>query len=105
VKFSRLLFYLFYLIGEIYVQGFFVIKMILSGVRVDIVEANTKLKSDFLRAVLISSVTLTPGSIPLGLEGETLTVLNLGSTKDENAYQVVDSLRARLEKKLIKAQK
>lgn len=105
VRFSRLWFYPLYLIGEIYVQGFFVIKMILSGVRVDIVDANTKLKSDFLRAILVSSVVLTPGSVPLGLEGEKLKVLNLGSASDEDAYQVVDALRARLEKQLTKAQK
>jgi len=105
VKFSRLLFYPFYLIGEIYVQGFLVIKMILSGVRVDIVEADTKLKSEFLQALLISSLTLTPGSVPLGLQGKTLTVLNLGSAKGEDAYQVVDRLRARLENKLSKAQR
>ena len=105
VSFPRLFLYPFYLIGQIYIQGFLVIKMILTGVRVDIVEAKTELKSDFLKAILINSITLTPGSIPLNLDGDTLTVLNLGSTKEEDVHQVVDSLRNRLEKRLIKAQK
>jgi len=105
VKFSRLLFYPFYLIGQIYIQGFLVIKMILSGVRVDIVEVKTGLKSEFLQAILINFITLTPGSVPLGIEGETLTVLNLGSAKDEEAYRVVETQRARFEKILIKAQR
>jgi len=105
VCFQKLLLYPFYLIGQIYVLGFLVIKMILTDVRVDIVSTNTKLKSDFLRAVLIHSVTLTPGSVPLGLEGETLTVLNLSSKKDQNIRQVVDAQTAQLEKPIIKAQK
>ena len=97
--------YPFYLIGQIYIQGFFVIKMILTGVRVDIVEAQTELKSDFLKAILMNSITLTPGSIPLELEGKTLTILNLASASDENADESLDNLRARLEKQLAKAQK
>jgi len=106
VRFHRLPLYFLYLIGQIYIQGFLVIKMILTGgVRVDIVEAKTELKSDFLRAILISSVTLTPGSVPLGLEGETMMVLNLGSAKGEDPFEVVQALQARLEKRLIKAQK
>jgi len=105
VKFSRLLFYPFYLIGQIYIQGFLVIKMILSGVRVDIVEVKTGLQSEFLQAILINFITLTPGSVPLGIEGETLTVLNLGSAKDEEAYRVVETQRARVEKILIQAQR
>ena len=105
VYFTKLFLYPFYLIGQIYIQGFLVIKMILTGVRVDIVEVHTKLKSDFLRAIFISSVTLTPGSVPLELNGEVVTVLNLNSKKDGDACKVAEAQRARLEKRLIKAQK
>ena len=104
VNFLRLLFYPFFLIGEIYLMGFLVIHMILTGARVDIVDVKTKLKSDVLKTALLNSITLTPGSIPLDLKGDTVTVLNLGSTKNDDPHQAVDKLRARLEKRLIKAQ-
>ena len=108
VKFSRLLLYPFYLIKEVYVQGILLIKMILFGnVRVDVVHVETELTSDFLRAILMASITMTPGSITLGLEEKILTVLNLSNAKDtkESAYQAIDEQRADMERKLIRAQK
>jgi len=108
VKFSRLLLYPFYLVKEIYVQGFRLIKTILFGdVRVDMVDVETELKSDFLRAILMASIIMTPGSITLGLEEKTLTALNLSNAKDtpEHAYQAVDKQRADMERRLIRAQK
>jgi len=108
VRFSRLLLYPFYLIKEIYRQGFLVIKIILSGaVRVDMVDVQTELKSEFLRAILMASITMTPGSITLGLEEKTLTALNLSNAKDppESAHQAVDEQRADMERRLMRAQK
>ena len=104
VNFLKLILYPFYLIGEIYWVGFLVIRMILTGARVDIVDVKTKLKCDVLKTILLNSITLTPGSIPLDLKDDTITVLNLGCAKNEDAFQAVDKLRARLEKRLIKAQ-
>jgi len=105
VRFFRLIPYGFFLLVGIYVQGFVVIKRILTGARLDIVEVKTELKSDFLKALLVNSITLIPGSISLNLEGDTITVLNLGHPNDENIYQSVNSNRSWLEKKLLKAQK
>jgi len=105
VRFLRLIPYALYLITAIYVQGFVVIKRIVTGARLDIVEVKTELKSDFLKALLVNSITLIPGSISLNLEGDTITVLNLGHPKDENAFRSVNNNRTRLEKKLLKAQK
>ena len=105
VRLLRLIPYGFYLIGAIYVQGFVVIKRILTGARFDIVEVETELKSDFLKALLVNSITLVPGSISLNLEGDKLTVLNLGHPKDEDAFRAVNESRIRMEKKLLKAQK
>ncbi|MCL2426739.1 MAG: Na+/H+ antiporter subunit E [Oscillospiraceae bacterium] len=105
VRFLRLIPYALYLIVGIYVQGFVVIKRILTGARLDIVEVKTELKSDFLKALLVNSITLIPGSISLNLEENTITVLNLGHPKDENVHQSVDDNRVWLEKKLMKAQK
>lgn len=105
VSFRRLVLYPFYLIYEIYRAGFAVIRMVSKDVRVDTVDVPVTLKSDFLRAVLLNSIVLTPGSCPVGLEGNTMTVLNLAKTTDDNSLEVVDSLRKRLEAQLIKAQK
>jgi len=105
VRFSKLILYPFYLIGQIYTQGFVVIKIILTGFRVDIVTTRTSLQSDFLKAMLINSITLTPGSIPLDLQHGKLTVLNLSHKDEENATETVDQLKARLEKRLIRAQR
>ena len=105
VRFSKLILYPFYLAGQIYLQGLVVIKIIFTGGRVDIVKTKTSLQSDFLKAMLINSVTLTPGSIPLDLQGGKLTVLNLSHKHEKNVIDVVDQLRARLEKRLLRAQK
>ena len=104
VNFLKLILYPFYLIGEIYWMGFLVIRMILTGARVDIVDVETKLKCDVLITILLNSITLTPGSIPLDLKDDVITVLNLGCAKSEDAHEAVDNLRGRLEKRLIKAQ-
>jgi len=104
VRFSRLLLYPITLIGEIYVQGLQVIRFIIIGAKADIVKVETTLKSDFLKALLMGSVTLTPGSVPLDLEGQTMTVLNLGRKEGGDAQEMVETLTARLEKRMIKAQ-
>ena len=104
VRFSRLALYPFTLIGEIYIQGFHVIRYILTGAKADIVKVETTLKSDFLKALLMGSVVLTPGSVPLDLQGQTMTVLNLGPKKGGDAQEMVETLTARLEKRMIKAQ-
>ena len=105
VRFFKLFLHLLFLIKEIYVQGFYVIKIIFTSAKADIAVVDTELKSDFLKAILINSMTLTPGSIPLILDGNKLTVLNLGNPKAQNTYEEVNELRKNLEKNLIKAQK
>ncbi|MCL2843621.1 MAG: Na+/H+ antiporter subunit E [Oscillospiraceae bacterium] len=104
VRFYKLLTYPFYLIGEIYAQGFIVIRLILTGARADITKVQTELQSDFLRAILVNSVTLTPGSIPLDLSNGTLTVLNLAPKDGGDSKESVDALKNRMERRLIKAE-
>ncbi|MCL2588125.1 MAG: Na+/H+ antiporter subunit E [Oscillospiraceae bacterium] len=105
VRFARLIFYPFLLIWEIYAQGIQVIRLVITGAKADIVQVETKLTSDFLKALLMGSITLTPGSVPLDLEDGTLTVLNLGRKEGGDAQELVDDLAERLEKRLMKAQK
>ncbi|MCL2368349.1 MAG: Na+/H+ antiporter subunit E [Oscillospiraceae bacterium] len=105
VRFPRLLLFLLYLLKEIYVQGFFALKLIFTGGKTDIVEMKTELKSDFLKAMLMGSIALTPCSTPLDLNGDTLTVLLLHQVDGWDSEQAVEALRTRLEKPLLKAQK
>ncbi|MCL2864859.1 MAG: Na+/H+ antiporter subunit E [Lachnospiraceae bacterium] len=104
VNFLKLIFHYITLVGKIYLNGFYVIKIILTKGQADITEVDTNLKNPFLRAVLIHSITLTPGSIPLALEGKKMTVLNLANPNDLHSFEDINKLRQGLEKALIKAE-
>ncbi|MCL1998938.1 MAG: Na+/H+ antiporter subunit E [Turicibacter sp.] len=106
VNVLKLVSYFLYLIGQIYVSGYVVIKMILKGnVRADIVKTETVLKSEVLRVILVDSVAITPGSIPIHIEDDTLDVLVLKSA--ESPVELVDtddSIKGKLEARLLKIQ-
>ena len=106
VRLLRLAFYPFYLAGKVYLSAFNTMRLIITGANVDIVEEKTQLSSEFLRTLLANSITLTPGTISLELENNTLTVLLLkekvsGSRESKSAAAVKD----KLEKMLLKAQR
>jgi multicomponent Na+:H+ antiporter subunit E len=107
IKFIKLVTFPFYLIGQIYVAGFQVIRVILKAPpKIDIITVKTKIKSEALRVILVDSITLTPGSILLNLDEDNVTLLWLRD-KDtppgpEEAYR---QLMQRLEHRLLTAQK
>jgi len=105
IYFFKLVLYVLWLIGEIYMQGFQVIRMIFTDVRIDVVAVKTELRSDFLKTLLVNSVTLTPGSISLNLEGDTVTVLNLGNSREKDPFKTVNDSLLQMERKLLKVQK
>jgi len=111
VKFLRLILYLFYLIGQIYLAGFNAIKLVLFGSRVEIVKIKTKITNDLLRVTLANSITLTPGTISLDLTGDNITVLWLRENKELSVdanpadSNPGDLIKGNLEKKLIKAER
>ena len=107
VNFLRLAMYPFFLIGQIYISGFHAIKLILSGAKVDIVEVKTKITNELLRVILANSITLTPGTVSLELNDDTITVLWLREkTSDSQDLGNADELiKGKLENKLLKAQK
>jgi multicomponent Na+:H+ antiporter subunit E len=106
VNFLKLATYPFFLIGQIYAAGFQVIKIILKGPKVAIVTVTTKIEAEALRILLVDSITLTPGSILLELNGDQITLLWI---RDKNAPpdpQAADRLlKDKLERRLLKAQK
>jgi len=107
VDFLKLATYPFYLIGQIYLAGFAAIKIILTGASVGVVEVETKITSDFLKVVLVNSITLIPGSVSLELKGQAITILWLrGKNDDPQDVDAADKLmKSELERRLLKAQK
>ncbi|MCL2392495.1 MAG: Na+/H+ antiporter subunit E [Oscillospiraceae bacterium] len=106
VNFSRLVTYPFWLLGQIYLSGFFVMKMIINGARADIVRVDTKLKSDILRVIMGNSITIVPGSITLEQEDHEYTVVWMRpSSASDPAGDVGNAVKGKLEAKLIKAEK
>lgn len=69
--------YLLILIKEIVIANFHVAKIVISktpDISPTIVEFNTKLKNDLNKTILANSITLTPGTLTLGVNGDTFRV-------------------------------
>jgi len=104
INFFLIFFYPFYLIFQIYLSGFNVIKLIFTDAQADIVEVKTKIKNDFARAVLANSITLIPGSISLELKEDVITVLWLKrkSKDSRDAESAAMFIKRKLERILVK---
>ena len=106
VNFYRLITFPFYLIGQIYVAGFQVIWMVLKGSRVGTIVLKTEIKSEALKVILVDSITLTPGSVLIDLEGDNLNLLWIREKNEPADVETAErKLKARLERRLLKAQK
>ena len=110
VSFGKLAASPFYLLGQIFVSASYVTKIIFVGAKIDIVNIRTKVKNNSVRIMLADSITLTPGSVMLELDGDNMTILWLrerGSPEiDALEEQVVaENIMGKLERKLIVAQK
>ena len=106
VNFIRLIPYVFYLLGQVYLSGFYVIKIILQGkARAEIVQVKTLITNPTLRVILADSITLTPGSILLDLSEDKITVVLLMSKDEPQITDNADGLvKGRLEEKLLSAE-
>ncbi|MCL2203314.1 MAG: Na+/H+ antiporter subunit E [Defluviitaleaceae bacterium] len=106
VRYIKLATFPLYLIGQIYVAGFQIMRMILQGAKVDIVTVKTEIKSEALRVILVDSITLTPGSVLLDLDEDRVTLLWI---RDKNAPADAAAadrqLKQKLERRLLKAQR
>ena len=102
VNFFKLATYPFFLIGQVYVAGLIVIKMVFTGCQIDIVNVKTPLKSETLRTILGDSITFIPGSVLLELKEDNLTVLwiipkNIPKLTDEETDEM---MKGKLERRL-----
>jgi len=106
VKFTRILTYPIWLLGQIYLAGFSVIKMIILGARADFVQVDTKLKSNIMRVILGNTITLVPGSITLDQDESNYTVVWM---RKKNAPDpegdVSEAVKGKFERRLIKSER
>jgi len=106
INFRKLAAFPFYLIAQIYVAGFQVIKTVLTGSKVDIVTVKTKITEEALKIILVDSITLTPGSVLLDLNDDKITLLWIrGKNTPGDPTTADELLKSRLERRLLKAQK
>jgi len=107
VSIFRLVIYLFFLLGQIYVGGIATIRLILFGANVEIVKIKTKIRTSLLQTVLVNSITLVPGSIALDLSKNVITVLWLTKKSEEppDPGRADAVLKDKLERMLLKAQR
>jgi len=78
VNFYKLASYPFWLVSRIYIDAFFLIKLILSRPKWGIMKMSLTLENEALRVMLADSVTLTPGSVYLERVDEKITLLCIG---------------------------
>ena len=110
LKLSLLLLYPAYIVWQVYLAGLAAIQLIVKGADVDIVEIKTQISDGFLRSMLANSITLTPGTISLDLQKDTITVLWLREKTEtprlpEDADAVGEQIKGQFERRLQKIQK
>lgn len=80
--------YIPFLVVQIYISGFDAIyRVITRHVKVGVVDITTTLPNDYLRALLSTAITLTPGTVTLDQDGQNMTIiwLNCATTDPEEA--------------------
>jgi multicomponent Na+:H+ antiporter subunit E len=94
--------YIFYVIGQVYINGIYLIRFIFTGAKVDIVKIKTELKDEVLKVILADSITLIPGTITLEMQDSCLTVLWLRKLNDNRTDNIDDIIKGALESRLHK---
>lgn len=107
VNFFKLAMYPLFLIGQVYLAGFYVIKLIFTEASIGVVQVKTDITNESLRVILQDSLTLTPGSILIKPDGNRFTVLWLKGKAEEGLQgdEIGDAIKGKMEDWLIKAQK
>lgn len=96
--------YTFKLLIEIYKAGYNVIKAIISG-KVDpqIFTIKTSLKSAMMQSILANSITLTPGTVTIDMQGQQLDVLWLTPTT-KHSDRAGDIIKGKFETHLMRGE-
>jgi len=108
VKFSKLIFYPFYVLGQVYKAAFSMLKFVFVGANVEFVPVKTTLKSETLRIILMDTMTFIPGSISMEINDDTIMSLwiydknlDISTLSQEQINQMT---MGKIQKKLAKAQ-
>jgi len=104
VDFYKLIVYPFWLVCRIYMDAFYLTKMILSDAKWGIMTERLQLDNEALCLMLADSITLTPGSVYLEREGRNITLLCIGDKKRPGYPVAIEDLRS-IESMLLRAQK
>ena len=104
LRFSRIALYPFSLLVMIFIEGFLLIRTIFSRADVRKSEIKTKLKHDFLKTILVHSITLTPGSIVADLTEGKMIILSLSTTDAETTRRTLQNITDRMERRLHRAE-
>lgn len=110
ISLVKLWFYPFFIIGQVYLAGWSVLKIVLSprGERTDFITVESKLKNELLKVMLFDSVTMTPGTIYVDtIKGESTVVwLRHASEPDTNLLTNINGdVLGTLEDALAKAER
>lgn len=103
VNFYKLAIYPLWLVKRIYQDAFFMVRMIFSNPKCGVQSEKIHLETESLRMILADSITLTPGSIYLGIENDKIQLLCIGPRKYKDFPTTMESLRA-VENILLKLQ-
>ena len=102
VKFQKLALYPLWLIGRIYMDAAFLIRLVFSNPKWGIITHELEMKNDTLTVILCDSITLTPGSVYLQRDKNKITLLCIGDNKYEGYPASVEGMQ-RIERALIGA--
>ena len=102
VKFHKLAFYPLWLVGRIYLDAIFLIKLVFSNPKWGIITHELEMKNDILTVILCDSITLTPGSVYLQREANKITLLCIGDSEFEGYPASVEGMQ-RIERILVGA--
>lgn len=88
----HLIIYIFYLLIEIVKANLNVAKIVLSpkiNVNSAIVSCRTQLKSELAKSILANSITLTPGTLSVDIDGDRLFIhcIDVKSTSEDDVYK------------------
>lgn len=88
----HLVIYIFYLLIEIVKANLNVAKIVLSpkiNVNSAIVSCRTQLKSELAKSILANSITLTPGTLSVDIDGDRLFIhcIDVKSTSEDDVYK------------------
>ena len=94
IKILGLIIYIPYILWEIFLANLQVAKIVLSPklpINPAIVKAKTTLRSDFGKMLLANSITLTPGTLTLEVDGDYFYIhcLKIDDTSEENATKTI----------------